>query len=142
MCFATSWASCYFHFILFFIFLSEECTEVRFASFLSGGFTTVAVINPQEEKLAKRTSVEWEVFLIFALYFHIAVVIIFKNMIEKLEHLGWKLHIFESSNLLAFGAEELSRPIHLYLIFEKSSLKNWVGQTGFLTSENQFLQAT
>ena len=34
-------------------------TEVCFASFLSGGFTTMAVINPQERKLAKRTSVEW-----------------------------------------------------------------------------------
>ena len=31
--------------------------EVRFASFLSGGFTTGAVINPPERKLAKRTSV-------------------------------------------------------------------------------------
>ena len=26
--------------------------EVRFASFLSGGFTTMAVINPPEKKLA------------------------------------------------------------------------------------------
>ena len=31
------------------------------------------------------------------------------------------------------------RPIHLYLIFEKSSLKNQVRQTRFLTC---FLQAT
>jgi hypothetical protein len=30
---------------------------VYFASFLSGGFTTMAVINPPERKLAKRTSV-------------------------------------------------------------------------------------
>ena len=36
-----------------------QCTEVRFASFLSGGFTTMAVINPLERKLAKRTSVQW-----------------------------------------------------------------------------------
>ena len=28
-----------------------------FASFLSGGFTTMAVINPPEKKLANRTSV-------------------------------------------------------------------------------------
>ena len=34
-------------------------TEVRFASFLSGVFTTMAVINPQEKKLANRTSVHW-----------------------------------------------------------------------------------
>ena len=37
-----------------------HCTEVRFASFLSGGFTTLAVINPPEMKLAKRTSVKSE----------------------------------------------------------------------------------
>ena len=34
-----------------------HCTEVRFDSFLSGGFTTMAVINPPERKLAKGTSV-------------------------------------------------------------------------------------
>ena len=34
-----------------------QCTEVHFASFLSGGFTTMAVINPLERKLAKCTSV-------------------------------------------------------------------------------------
>ena len=41
-------------------------TEVRFDSFLSGGFTTIEVINPPERKLAKkRTSVLWfvQVFL-------------------------------------------------------------------------------
>ena len=36
----------------------KHCTEVRFATFLSGGFTTIAVINPPERKLAKRTSVQ------------------------------------------------------------------------------------
>ena len=30
----------------------RECTELRFASFLSGGLTTMAVINPPEWKLA------------------------------------------------------------------------------------------
>ena len=35
----------------------EYRTEVRFASFLSGGFTIMAVINPPERKLAKCTSV-------------------------------------------------------------------------------------
>ena len=34
-----------------------HCTEVRFVSFLSGGFTIMAVINPPERKLAKRISV-------------------------------------------------------------------------------------
>ena len=40
-------------------FRSSQCTEVLFASFLSGGFTTMAVINPPERKLAKHTSVQW-----------------------------------------------------------------------------------
>ena len=47
-------------FIVFY-FLREppaQLTEVRFASFLSGGFTTMTVINPPEKKLAKRTSVQ------------------------------------------------------------------------------------
>ena len=36
-----------------------NCTEVRFASFFSGGFTTMAVINQPEKKMVKRTSVNW-----------------------------------------------------------------------------------
>ena len=32
---------------------------MRFASFLSGEFTTMAVINPPERKLTKRTSVQY-----------------------------------------------------------------------------------
>ena len=39
------------------IFNFLHCIEVNFASFLSGGFTTQAVINPPKRKLAKRTSV-------------------------------------------------------------------------------------
>ena len=34
-----------------------HCTEMRFASFLSGGFITAIVVYPPERKLAKRTSV-------------------------------------------------------------------------------------
>ena len=37
-----------------------QCTEVRFASLLSGGFTTLSVINPPEKKLANGTSVHHE----------------------------------------------------------------------------------
>ena len=37
---------------------SHQCKEVRFASFLSGRFTTKAVMNPPENKLEKRTSVQ------------------------------------------------------------------------------------
>jgi hypothetical protein len=36
---------------------------VYFASFLSGGFTYIAVINPPEKKMAKRTSVQWEIYM-------------------------------------------------------------------------------
>jgi hypothetical protein len=36
-----------------------QCTEVRFASLLSSGFTAMAVINPLEKKMANRTSVQW-----------------------------------------------------------------------------------
>ena len=35
-----------------------NCTEVRFARFPSGGFTTMAVINPPERKLAESTFVQ------------------------------------------------------------------------------------
>ena len=38
-------------------FYSTHYTEVHFASLLSGGFTTMTVLNPQESKLAKCTSV-------------------------------------------------------------------------------------
>ena len=37
---------------------APKCTEVRFASFLSGGFTTMAVMNPPEKKLEKHISVK------------------------------------------------------------------------------------
>ena len=42
-------------------YLANHCLspEVHFASFLSGGFTTMAVINPPEKNLANRTSVQW-----------------------------------------------------------------------------------
>ena len=36
---------------------SQHRTEVRYANFLSGGFT-MTVINPPERKLAKRISVQ------------------------------------------------------------------------------------
>ena len=42
------------------ISLARQCTEVRFASFLSGGFITDIVVNPPERKLAKHTSVQWK----------------------------------------------------------------------------------
>ena len=33
----------------------HQCTEVRFATFLSDGFTSMAVINPLERKVTRRT---------------------------------------------------------------------------------------
>ena len=42
--------------------LIQECTEMRFASFLSNGFI---VVNPPERKLAKRISVEWVIYQSF-----------------------------------------------------------------------------
>jgi hypothetical protein len=36
---------------------------MRFASFLSGGFTIMAKIHPAEKKLAKRTSVHCALFI-------------------------------------------------------------------------------
>jgi hypothetical protein len=40
---------------------------VRFANFLSGEFTTMALINPPEGKLAKCTSVQWAICLFVAI---------------------------------------------------------------------------
>ena len=37
----------------------SQCTEVRFANFLSRGFTTMAAINPLERKPSKHTSVQF-----------------------------------------------------------------------------------
>ena len=39
-------------------YYAKHCTEVRFASLLSGGFITAIVLNPPESKLAKRTCVQ------------------------------------------------------------------------------------
>ena len=36
-----------------------DCTEVRFASFLSSELITAIVVNSPERKLAKHTSVDW-----------------------------------------------------------------------------------
>ena len=43
--------------VRFFGGIPPHPAEVQFASFLSGEFTTMAVINPPERKLTKRTSV-------------------------------------------------------------------------------------
>ena len=38
---------------------SRQCTEMRFASFLSGKFTTMAVMNSPERNVAKLSSLHW-----------------------------------------------------------------------------------
>ena len=40
-----------------------DCTEVRFVSFLSGGFIIAIVVSSLEIKVAKRTSVDWRVLV-------------------------------------------------------------------------------
>ena len=35
-----------------------QCREMRFSSFISGGFITAIVVNPPERKLSKCTSVQ------------------------------------------------------------------------------------
>ena len=75
----------------------------------------------------------------------------FEKEILKLIHLWisknwlqfqWMVSFIISNHkqpLFEFQIEtSLLRPIHLYLIFEKSSLKNQVRRTGFLTCKNQF----
>ena len=57
----------------------HHCTEVRFASFLSGGFTTMAVMNPPKKKLKKRISVQCLVVASKNLFNHHRVTII-KNV--------------------------------------------------------------
>ena len=41
------------------IHILPQCTEVRFSSLLSDGFTTMTVTNPPDWKLANRTFVHW-----------------------------------------------------------------------------------
>ena len=51
--------------------LVVQCTlalDMRFATFLSGGFTTMIVMNPPEKKLEKRTSVQWYINYPVTLY--------------------------------------------------------------------------
>ena len=52
---------------------------------------------------------------------------------------GFRFTHFEIDIELGFESYfQDKRPIHLYLIFEKSSLKNQVRRTGFLTCKDQF----
>ena len=45
--------------LYFVLALLSNCTQLRFASLLSGGFTTLALIDPLEKKLANCISVNW-----------------------------------------------------------------------------------
>ena len=41
------------------LLIIPQCTEVRFASFLSNGFISDIVLNPPVRKMAKCTYVQW-----------------------------------------------------------------------------------
>ena len=43
--------------------VSDQSKEVQFANFFSGGFTTVALINPPDRELAKHTSVQCHLWI-------------------------------------------------------------------------------
>ena len=69
-----------YHEKLYFLEISLHCTEVRFASLLSGGFITAIVVNPPERKLAKRTFLHWLKCsgIVFAAFFKISHIILVK----------------------------------------------------------------
>ena len=56
---------------MFFEITTLHCTKVRFASFLSGGFTTMAVINHQKETLCtgpySSVNLEWMQSMVFSI---------------------------------------------------------------------------
>ena len=64
----------------------QHYTEVRFASFLSSGFTTMAVINPPERNLTKRTSVHYV------------------ELTENMYYFKVLMHCFVSVSLQGYGA--------------------------------------
>ena len=72
-----------------------EYTDVRFVSFLSVGFTTMAVINPSDSKLAKCTYVHYAIkYHLYALSFRIKVLSIFAT----LTRFPWKNIHFKKKN--------------------------------------------
>ena len=73
-----------------------RCTEVRFVSFLSVGFTIMAVINPPEKKLTKRTSVHC------VAYIQAAIRPILVNQ-ETLTHFHWHEAKKKSNSELVFS---------------------------------------
>ena len=56
-----------------------QCTEVRFASFLFGGFITAIVVNPPERKLAIRTSMQ-STNLFFRKYPTRSIILVSQNL--------------------------------------------------------------
>ena len=59
-----------FHIMLInFLVWTLECTDVRFASYFSGGFITATAVNQPDRRLAKRTSVQCAETPTFHLFF-------------------------------------------------------------------------
>ena len=88
------WSCLYFY--LLHTFQTMQCTEVRFASFLTGGFTTMAVLNPPERKLSKRTSMQCTAVQIYNVMVercmegrYFCRTCLQKSDREKVEGLGW-----------------------------------------------------
>lgn len=60
----------------YFFFQIHQCTEMRFVSFHSGGFTTMApIIIPPDSKLVKHTSVQCPVLYVHSMYLKITLIL-------------------------------------------------------------------
>ena len=81
----------------------------------------------------------WNSDLVTGLVFLILFISQFPSSIVSISINSISAILFIASYQISHGLLNIKksiRPIHLYLIFEKSSLKNQVRQTGFLTCKN------
>ena len=82
---------------------AKGCNRVQFASFQSGGFITVIVVNPPESNLAKHTYVQWG----------------YPEKSYKMEQTNLKLLIlvcqYEKHNCIKIIVNIISYKIRLYL---------------------------
>ena len=109
-----------------------ECTEVRFASFLSGGFITVIVVNPPEKKLAKCISVYW-----FACLYPL---ITYLNQVTYNKHflLDINLYFFTANTWMLQYSWCYTYLISCYYFWNKEN--NWKSATHSLVEENRIIQ--
>ena len=90
-----------------------DCTEVRFASFFSGGFTTMAVINSPERKFAKRISVDWSTARDYTVDKYKCIVCFLKNWASPS---NWQDHLWFRSEIDVVRGDG-SKSKHFGLIF-------------------------